>query len=72
MEKLFGLLSSFAQDKEQQAASPSSAATSAGSAVSTAGGETPSSSGSGMLHTTSSVGQAGQVQLNRIFLVKQL
>ena len=63
MEKIFGLLSSFAQDKQQQAASQSSAATPPpGSAVSTAGGETPSSSGTGMLHTiTSSVGQAGQV-----------
>ena len=61
MEKIFGLLSSFAQGKQQQAASQSATVSLKGTAVTTAGGETPSSSGSGMLHTASSVGQAGQV-----------
>ena len=55
MEKTFGLLSGFAQDKQQQAASQSSAP---GGAETTAGGRTPSSNGSGILHTT--VGKAGQ------------
>ena len=51
MEKTFGLLS--ATTAAYQSSAP-------GAAVTAAGGRTPSSNGSGMLHTTSSVGKAGQ------------